>query len=106
MLSSSGLPDNMWGEAVLSACYIFNKVPRKKLEKTPYELWKGHPPNLKYLKLWGCLAKMGLPSFKVDGIGSKTFDAVFIGYAQNSLVYRFMNLSDRSLCEYRDATFF
>ena len=51
LLGSSGLPDNMWGEAVLSACYILNKVSHKKLDKTPYELWKGHPPNLKYLKV-------------------------------------------------------
>ena len=96
----------MWGEAVLTANHILNKVPHKKLDKTPYEFWKGHAPNLKYLKVWGCLAKVGLPSFKVDGIGSRTFDAVFIGYAENSAAYRFMNLSDRSLCEYRDAVFF
>ena len=83
-----------------------NKVPHKKLDKTPYELWKGHAPNLKYLKVWGCLAKVGLPSFKIDGIGSKTFDAVLIGYVENSAAYRFMRLSDHTLCEYRDAAFF
>ncbi|GAA0152027.1 hypothetical protein LIER_10614 [Lithospermum erythrorhizon] len=36
------LPDEMWGEAVLSAC----RVPHKKLDKTFYESWKGYPPNL------------------------------------------------------------
>ena len=35
MLISSGLPDSMWGEAVLSAKYVLNKVPHKKLEKNP-----------------------------------------------------------------------
>ena len=106
LLASSDLPDNMWGEAVLSVNHILNKVPHKKLDKTPYELWKGHPPNLKLTKVWGCLAKVGLPSFKVDGIGSKTFDVVMIGYAENSSAYHFMCLGDRSLCEYRDAVFF
>ncbi|KAL0413818.1 UNVERIFIED_CONTAM: Retrovirus-related Pol polyprotein from transposon TNT 1-94 [Sesamum radiatum] len=43
MLLSSGLPENMWGEAVLSACYVLNRVPHKKLDKTPHELWKGLP---------------------------------------------------------------
>ena len=38
MLISYGLSDDMWGEAVLSACYILNRVPHKKLDKTPYEL--------------------------------------------------------------------
>ena len=40
MQISSGLPQNMWGEAILSANYLLNKVPKKKAEKTPYELWK------------------------------------------------------------------
>jgi hypothetical protein len=44
----------MWGEAVLSACNILNIISHKRLEKTPYELWKGFEPNLKYLKVvWG-----------------------------------------------------
>jgi transposase InsO family protein len=30
MLVSSGLPTNMWREAILSACHIHNKVPIRK----------------------------------------------------------------------------
>lgn len=105
MLLSSGLSDNMWGEAVLSACYILNRVPHKKLDKTPYDLWKGFAPNLKFLKVWGCLAKVGLPGFKWVNAGSKTFDTVFIGYTQNSAAYRFMSLNDYSICESRDAEY-
>lgn len=106
MLISSGMPESMWGEAILSACYVLNRVPHKKLEKTPFELWKGYSPNLKVLKVWGCLAKVGLPEFKRTSVGPKTFDCVFIGYAQNSAAYRFMSLSDNSICEVRDAEFF
>ena len=51
MLVSSRLSSNMWGEAILSACYIQNKVPHKKTGKTPYELWEGRKPNLKYFKM-------------------------------------------------------
>ena len=49
MLISSSLPQNMWGEAILSANYFLNKVPKKKVEKTPYELWRGQYPSYKYL---------------------------------------------------------
>ena len=93
----------MW-EAVLTTCFILNRVPHKKL--TPYELWKGYTPNLNYLQVWGCLAKVALPSHKRSNIGPKTFDAIFIGYAQNSVAYRFMSLSDFSISEYRDVEFF
>ena len=85
--------------------FILNRVPHKKLDLTPYELWKGYVPNLDDLKLWGCLAKVTLPSHKHSKIGPKTFDVVFIGYAQNNAAYRFMSLSDFSISEYRDAEF-
>ncbi|KAK8704498.1 hypothetical protein V6N13_048120 [Hibiscus sabdariffa] len=89
----------MWGDAILSANHILNRVPHKKLDHTPYELWKGYAPNLQYLKVWGCLAKVGLPDFKKPTIGSKTVDAVFIGYASNSAAYRFMFLHDYSISQ-------
>ena len=38
MLISYGPPHNMWGEVVLTANYLLNKVPTKKAEKTAYEL--------------------------------------------------------------------
>ena len=94
------------GEAIWTACFILNRVPYKKLDPTPYELWKGYALNLNYLKVWGCLAKVALPNHKRSNIGSKTFDAVFICYAQNSVAYRFMSLSDFSISEYSDAAFF
>ena len=56
--------------------------------------------------MWGYLAKVVLPSHKCTNVGPKTFDAIFIGYAQNSAAYRFMSLSDYSISEYRDAEFF
>ena len=40
-LISSGLPQNMWGEAILSANYLLNKAAKKKPKKTPYESWRG-----------------------------------------------------------------
>ncbi|KAE8670806.1 hypothetical protein F3Y22_tig00112079pilonHSYRG00011 [Hibiscus syriacus] len=106
VLSRNGLSDNMWGEAILSATHILNRVLHKKLDSTPYELWKGYTPNLQYLKVWGCLAKVGLPDFKKSTIGLKTVDAVFIGYPTNSVAYRFMLLQDYSICESRDVVFF
>jgi len=56
--------------------------------------------------VWECLAKVALPSYKRTNIGPKTFDAVFIGYAQNSAAYRFMSLNDYVIFEHRDAEFF
>ncbi|KAH9736282.1 hypothetical protein KPL71_018042 [Citrus sinensis] len=113
MLISSGLPQNMWGEAVLSANYLLNKIPRKQEDKTTYELWKGISPSYKFLRVWGCLAKVEVPLNKKVKIGPKTVDCIFIGYAQNSSAYRFLvhesKISDvhkNTIIESRNASFF
>lgn len=90
-------------EAVPSACFILNRISHKWLEKTPYELWKGFDPNLSFLKVWGCLAKVSIPDFKRTNIGTKTFDCAFIEYAENNIACRFLCLSDNSICESRNA---
>ena len=71
MLISSSLPQNMWGEVILSANYLLNKVPKKKVEKTLYELWRGQQSSYKYLRVWGCLAKVVVPPPKKVEIGHK-----------------------------------
>ncbi|GJU64634.1 zinc finger, CCHC-type containing protein [Tanacetum coccineum] len=46
MLISSGMSQDMWGEAILTATYLLNKIPRKEKEETPYEY--GTRPDLAY----------------------------------------------------------
>ena len=72
MLISSGVNQSMWGEALVSANYLLNKIPRKERDETPYELWMGRKPSYKYLRVWGCLAKVVVPPPKVQKLGPKT----------------------------------
>ena len=51
MLSKSGLSEGFWGEAMLTACYILNRVPNKRNSTTPYELWNKKRPNLSYFRV-------------------------------------------------------
>ncbi|GJV48735.1 zinc finger, CCHC-type containing protein [Tanacetum coccineum] len=55
MMSHSGLSSGYWGEALLIACYILNRVPSKRNIKTPYELWNRRTPKPDYLHIWGYL---------------------------------------------------
>jgi len=34
MLISSGMPTNIWREAILNGCYVLNRVPLERLDKT------------------------------------------------------------------------
>ena len=90
-----------------------NKVPKKKAEKTPYELWKGIKPSYKYLRVWGYLANVAVPPPKKVKIGPKTIDCIFIGYAHNNATYRFLvhelnipDINKNTIMESRNASFF
>nr|GEW10857.1 hypothetical protein [Tanacetum cinerariifolium] len=39
MLSYLSLSEGFWGESMLTACYLLNRVPNKRNKTTPYELW-------------------------------------------------------------------
>ena len=54
MLHNKDVVRNLWGEAVNTACHTVNKVYFKPgTKKTPYELWKGRKPNIKYFRIFG-----------------------------------------------------
>jgi transposase InsO family protein len=49
MLSTTGLSKAWWGEAILTACHVLNRVPTKNKEITPFEEWEKRRLNLSYL---------------------------------------------------------
>ena len=63
--------------------------------------------------MWGCLAKVLVPTPKKEMIGPKTIDCLFIGYAHNSSAYRFLvhksenpDIHKNTIMESRNASFF
>ncbi|RDY00560.1 hypothetical protein CR513_16241, partial [Mucuna pruriens] len=57
MASKSSMNESLWGEVLKIVVHIFNRVPTKAVNKTPYELWTGKKPNINHLHIWGCLAE-------------------------------------------------
>ncbi|GJW56011.1 zinc finger, CCHC-type containing protein [Tanacetum coccineum] len=111
MLSYSGLSQGFWGEAMLTACYLLNRVPNKKNMITPYELWTKRKPNLKYLRVWGCRAVVRLPNLKLKTSSERGIECIFVGYAEHSKAFRFYVIEPNdsvlinSIIESRDAIF-
>ena len=53
MLHNKNVARNLWGEAINTACHTVNRVYfRPDTKKTPYELWKGRKPNVKYFRIF------------------------------------------------------
>lgn len=89
MLANTNLPQNLWTEALKTAVHILNRVPSKSVPKTPFELWTGRKPSLKYLKVWGCPAEAKLYNPQSQKLDMKTVSCFFIGYPERSKGYRF-----------------
>ncbi|GKD80014.1 retrotransposon protein, putative, ty1-copia subclass [Tanacetum coccineum] len=87
-----------------SAALIFNMVPTKKVNKTPYEMWHRKVQNLSYLKVWGCeaLVKRDMPK-KLESISIK---CIFIGYPNETMGYYFYYPLENKFFVARYAEFF
>jgi hypothetical protein len=113
MLDTVGLSKEWWGEAILTTCHVLNRVPTKNKEITPFEEWEKKKLTLSYLHSWGCLAKVNVPRIKKCKLGPKAIDCVFLGYALNSMGYRFLIRNSKipdmhvsTVMESKDAIFF
>jgi hypothetical protein len=113
MLDTSGLSQAWWGEALLTACHVLNRVPIKDKTVSPFEEWERKKLKLSYLCTWGCLVKVNNPIPKKRKLGPKTVDCVLLGYTFHSVGYRFLVVKSEvsdvnvgTILESKDATFF
>ena len=68
-------------------------------------MWKGHKPNLGYLRVWSCLAYVRLTDPKIPILDIRATTCAFLGYAINSVAYRFFDLENKIIFESSDAIF-
>lgn len=74
------IPDSFWGECVLHAAYLINRIPTPLLaNRIPFEALFNKPPSFAHTKIFGCLcyASNFKPIDKFD-VCSKPY--VFLGY--------------------------
>ncbi|KAJ9561022.1 hypothetical protein OSB04_006182 [Centaurea solstitialis] len=106
MLNQSNRPTDLWGEALLTACYIHNRITSRVIPTSPYELWEGRKPNLDHFKVWGCVAYYRTPDPKRSKLGARAIKSIFVGYAHNSPAYRLLDNDSGVIVESRDVDFF
>ena len=74
------IPIRFWGECILIAVYLINRLPTTVLEgKTPYEVFHNVKARLDHLRIFGCLGYVTrLP--KEDKFSPRANACVFLGY--------------------------
>ena len=92
MLHNKDMARNLWGEAVNTACHTVYRVYfRLGTKKTPYELWKGRKPNVKYFKIFGSTCFILKDRENVGKFDSRSDEGIFLGYSFTSKAYRVYN---------------
>jgi hypothetical protein len=96
MIHSRNLAQHFWGEAVNTASHIINRVYlRPETNKTPYEIWRGKKPTVKYFKTFGSKCYILRDSRAI----SKSDEGIFLGYSTNSRAYRVFNKRTETVME-------
>jgi hypothetical protein len=90
MLDFTHLPMALWGEAALTAAYLFNHTELCALPtgKTPYEMLHGLQPNLAHLHVFGAQCFARIPPELQHKLGLKSHEAIFLGYPPGVKAWR------------------
>ncbi|KAI0994024.1 hypothetical protein K3495_g14159 [Podosphaera aphanis] len=90
MLAHSGLPLRFWDAAILTACYLRNRLPLLPNKQSPYEAMNKIEPRVSHLRVWGCVCYVLIDTndphrFKLSPTSLK---GIFIGYCESTTQYR------------------
>jgi len=100
------LPIHLWGDCVLTAVYIINRLPSFLLRnKTPYERLFGKPPSYSHMRTFGCLAFASNPSRSHDKFDARGIPCVFLGYPPSQKGYKLLNIQTQQIFVSRDVRF-
>jgi transposase InsO family protein len=90
MLLDAGLSQQYWGEAVMTAVYLQNRLPTKATVKTPFELWHGEKPDLSHIRIFGCKAFAYIPKEKRTKFDDHAIETILVGYSEQTKGYRLL----------------
>ena len=92
MLHNKDVARNLWGEAVNTAYHTVNRVYfRPGTKKTPYELWKGRKPNVKYFRIFGSTCFILKDRENAEKFDTQSDEGIFLGYSSTSKAYQVYN---------------
>jgi hypothetical protein len=105
LLKQRRLPGWFWGEAVVTAVHLLNRVPTKALNgMMPYEAWHGKASTVVHLRMFGCLT-FTKDLTQLKKLDDRNHPGVIIGYADGAKAYRVLDPATQRVRVSRDVVF-
>ncbi|KAJ0048163.1 hypothetical protein Pint_16235 [Pistacia integerrima] len=82
------IPKKLWGDAILTTCYLINSTPLKFLKKNFPHL---RNMTMMDLKTFGCTVFVHIPTHLRSKLDPRAERCVFLGYAPNKRGYKCLN---------------
>ncbi|KAL5777605.1 hypothetical protein ACOSP7_010531 [Xanthoceras sorbifolium] len=111
IMFSMNVPKYLWGEALLTAAYLINRMPTRVLKyQTPLMHFKHYFPLSRIysdlpLKVFGCTVFVHISHHSRSKLDPRAEHCVFIGYASNKKGYRCYNPLTRKFFVSMDVSF-
>jgi transposase InsO family protein len=96
-LISSGLPKELWDEALFYSVHTINLLPFRGTDDSPYHRWTGRKAHFEKLHRFGALAVKHVPKETRKKLDAKGVECVFVGYDKTGFRL-FMPATHRIAC--------
>ena len=111
LLFQNHVPKKFWGEALLTATYLINRLPSKILEsKSPMEVLSSFypqldPTNKLQPRIFGCVSFVHVHSNERGKLDPRAVKCVFLGYSITQKGYKCFHPPSKRFYVSRDVTF-
>jgi len=112
LMLTTHVPKYLWGEAVLTATYLINRMPSRVLDfQTPFQSLLRIYPHIHFashipLKVFGYTAFVHINQQHRSKLDPKSLKCVFLGYAPNQSGYKCYSPQTKRFYATMDVTFF
>lgn len=107
LIKQADLPMSYWGEAVSMAAYLHNRLPRKAVDTTPYELLYRRKPSTEHIRIFGmpAYAHQNSEQVKHSKLSDRFKKYIFVGFTDGIKAYKLYDPITRQIVYSRSVIF-